>query len=130
MNLGIFTGRLGKDATLNRISSGDPVCNFSVAVDVGTKQSPQTLWVECAVYGRRAESLQQYLTKGKEVTVSGRVTLETFTARDGTPKSGMKLNVNEIDFHGGRDGQTQQTQRPAAAGAPAPAGDIDDDIPF
>jgi single-strand DNA-binding protein len=132
MNIAIFTGRLGKDATLNRISSGDPVCNFSVAVDVGTKQNPQTLWVECAVYGKRSESLHQYLTKGKEVTVHGRVTLDTFTSRDGTPKSGMKLNVNEINFHGGRDAQTQQTQQPGAAAAPAAAGmdDMENDIPF
>lgn len=128
MNIGTFCGRIGKDATLNRISSGDPVCNFSVAVDIGSKQTPKTMWVECAIYGKRGEALQQYLIKGKEVTVHGRVTLDSFTARDGTPKSGLKLNVVEISMHGGN----QAAQAPAQ-GAPAAVGgvaDMDDDVPF
>lgn len=127
MNLGIFGGRLGKDAELNRRTTGEPVLNFSLAVDIGTRQEPKTMWIECALWGKRGEALQQYLIKGTKVTVTGRVSLDEYTARDGAKRTAMRVTVNEIDLHGGRDGQTQQTQRTAA---PAGAEPEDGDIPF
>lgn len=131
MNLGIFGGRLGKDAELNRRPGGDPVLNFSMAVDIGTKQEPRTMWIECALWGKRGEALQSYLVKGTKVTVTGRVSLDEYTSRtDGSKRTAMRVTVSEIDLHGGRDGQTQQTQRPAAPGADRPVDDINDDIPF
>lgn len=126
MNLGIFTGRLGRDAELNKIPTGDPVCNFSVAVEVGTKANPKAMWVEAAIFGNRATALHQYLVKGLKVTVSGRVSMETFKARDGSEKATLRLNVSEIDLHGGpRDSAAAPAQRQAA-----PAGDFDDENPF
>lgn len=129
MNLGIFGGRLGKDAELNHLSSGDPVCNFSLANDVGTKQNPKTQWIECALFGKRAEALQQYLKKGTKVTVSGRVTLEQFTARDGGQKFALRLTVSEIDLHGSRDEAAAPVAQKTTVGA-TPASDLDDDLPF
>jgi single-strand DNA-binding protein len=128
MNLGIFTGRLGRDAELNRIPTGDPVLNFSVAVEVGTKANPKAMWVEGAIFGNRATALQPYLLKGTKVTVSGRVSMEIFKARDGGEKATLKLNVSEIDLHGGpRDQAAAPSQRQAASAMEGPA---DEDIPF
>lgn len=128
MNLGIFGGRLGKDAELNRRTTGEPVLNFSLAVDVGTKQEPRTMWIECALWGKRGEALQPYLTKGTKVTVTGRVSLDEYTSRtDGSKRTAMRVTVNEIDLHGGRDQAAQPRQAAPAAG---PVDDMENDIPF
>lgn len=113
MNLGVFTGRLGKDSTLNTMSSGDAVCNFSIANDIGTKDNPKTQWVECALFGKRAQALHPYLKKGVKVSASGRVTLETYRGNDGVERSSLRLTISEIDMHlpPKGDGQTQQPQR-------------------
>jgi single-strand DNA-binding protein len=126
MNLGIFSGRLGKDAELGRRNAGDAVLNFSLAVDIGTKQEPKTMWVECALWGKRGEALQQYLVKGMKVTVTGRVSLDEYTSKqDGQKRTAMRLTLNEIDLHGDKAGN--QAARPA----PAADGPINDDgMPF
>lgn len=125
MNLGIFGGRLGKDAELNRRTTGEPVLNFSLAVDIGTRTEPKTMWIECALWGKRGEALQQYLIKGTKVTVTGRVSLDEYTARDGAKRTAMRVTVSEIDLHGGRDQAAQPRQA-----APAGAEPEDGDIPF
>jgi len=138
MNLGIFGGRLGRDSELNHVASmNEDVCNFSIAVDVGTKNNPKTLWVECALFGKRAQVLQPYLKKGLKVTVQGRISLEEFTSRQtGEKKTTLRLTVNDIDMHLPPKEQGQQEaparRERAAAQAPAagPADDMDDDIPF
>jgi len=143
MNLAIFGGRLGRDAELNKMSNGDPVANFAIAIDVGTRDNPKTMWVDCALFGERANKLQQYLTKGLKVTVSGRVSLAEFQARDGSNKTALRLTCTDIDMHlpPREPGSTGGYERPAASPAPArerapspgarrPEDDMDDDIPF
>jgi len=140
MNLGIFGGRLGRDAELNHMSNGDPVCNFSLAVDIGTKDVPKTMWIECAVFGKRAETLHPYLTKGTKLTVSGRVALDEYTSRtSGEKKTSLRLTCSDIDMHlPPRQTDGSSTYERPAARRPEPAtkaraGDINDmhdDIPF
>jgi single-strand DNA-binding protein len=136
MNLAIRSGNLGRDPEL-RAHGGDNILNFAIGVATGTRDKPETMWVDCALWGKRATSLQPYLFKGSRVTVSGPLKLEEYQAKDGTTKSRLRLSVDQIDLPPKADGQTQQTQQPArAAAAPAaggPAGgsaDMDDDIPF
>lgn len=136
MNIGIFGGRLGRDAEMHTMrGTGDPVLNFSVAVDIGTRDNPKTQWVECALFGKRAEALQKYLVKGVKVTVTGRVSLEQFTStKDGQTKTSMKLSVNEIDMHlPPKDGQGSATHSAGSANrsaSPEGALDEDDSVPF
>lgn len=137
MNHGIFSGRLGRDSELNKMSSGDPVLNFSIAVDIGTRDHPKTMWVECALFGVRAEKLHQWLTKGVKVTVMGRVTLDQYATRDGAQKTSLRLTVTELDMHlpPKGDGQGSATRSADSANRSAnPSGsgfdDMNDDIPF
>jgi single-strand DNA-binding protein len=139
MNLGIFGGRLGRDAELNHMSNGDPVLNFSLAVDVGTKEAPKTMWVDCAIFGKRAQSLQPYMVTGTKATVSGRLILRDFTNKDGQPRQSLSMTCTDIDMHlppRGSDGGSTY-ERPAARrsepATKARAGDyndMDDSIPF
>ncbi len=98
MNIGIFAGRVGKDAVLRHSQAGKPVLGFSVAVDVyvggGEKE---TLWVDCSMWGERGQKVAEYVTKGASVTVQGRITLDSY---EGKPK--LKLDVQELTLQGGK----------------------------
>jgi single-strand DNA-binding protein len=129
MNIAILTGNLGRDPEL-RQHNGDNILNFAIGVAIGTKDKPETMWVDCALWGKRATTLQQYMAKGQRVTVSGPIKLEEYKAKDGTPKTRLRLSVDQIDLPPKGDAlarpqQTQQTQQPAGDMA-----DMDDDIPF
>jgi len=131
MNIAILTGNLGRDPEL-RQHNGDNILNFPIGVQTGTKDKPETMWVDCALWGKRATSLQPYMAKGHRVTVSGPIKLEAYTAKDGTAKTRLRLSVDQIDLPpkaSDAPAQTQQTQQPQSAPAGAMA-DLDDDIPF
>jgi single-strand DNA-binding protein len=71
MNVLSFTGNLGNDCRMGQAGQST-VCNFTVAVKSGFGQSEQTLWIDCALWGKQAESkLPDYLVKGQQVAVSG-----------------------------------------------------------
>lgn len=103
MNVWTFTGRLGADAELRSTQSGEKVLSFRVANDVGFGDRKTTQWVECSLWGRRGEAISQYMTKGKQVCVSGELSLREFQKRDGTAGSGLSVRVSEVDLMGGRD---------------------------
>lgn len=133
MNLATLSGNLGRDPEL-RQHNGENILNFPIGVQTGTKDKPETMWVDCALWGKRASSLQPYMAKGHRVTVSGPIKLEAYTAKDGTPKTRLRLSVDQIDLppKGDAPAQTQQTQQ---AQQPKPStgsgfDDMDDDIPF
>jgi single-strand DNA-binding protein len=130
MNISILTGNLGRDPEL-RQHNGDNILNFAIGVQTGTKDKPETMWVDCALWGKRATSLQPYMAKGQRVTVSGPIKLEEYKAKDGTPKTRLRLSVDQIDLPPKGDAQTQQTQQPKQTQQPAgDMADMDDDIPF
>lgn len=126
MNIAILTGNLGRDPEL-RQHNGDNILNFAIGVAIGTKDKPETMWVDCALWGKRATSLQPYMAKGQRVTVSGPIKLEEYKAKDGTPKTRLRLSVDQVDLppKGDTPARPQQTQLPAGDMA-----DMDDDIPF
>ena len=106
MNVWTFTGRLGADGELRSTQSGEKVLGFRVANDVGFGERKTTQWVDCSIWGRRAEALAPHLTKGKQVVVSGEVTIREYEKRDGTRGAGLSVRVSEIDFTGGpREGE-------------------------
>ena len=128
MNSITITGNLGKDAELRSLGDGTPVASFSVADNQG-KDKPAIFW-NCSLFGKRAQSLQQYLLKGQQVTVIGSVSEREWTDKDGQKRKSMDVRVNDIALQGGK--QSAPAQRPAAKPAPTGSGfrDMDDDIPF
>ncbi len=129
MNIAILTGNLGRDPEL-RQHNGDNILNFAIGVQTGTKDRPETMWVDCALWGKRATSLQPYLAKGHRVTVSGPIKLEAYTAKDGTAKTRLRLSVDQVDLppKGEAPAQTQQVQQAQQPGSAMDG--LDDDIPF
>ena len=128
MNIITVAGTLGKDSELKQLNSGDYICNFSVADSMGRDKG--TIWWNCGLYGKRAESLSQYLVKGQAVTVTGTVSEREWTDKEGNKRKSMDVRVNDIALQGGRkDAEPQQERRQAPA--PAPVDNFDsDEIPF
>ena len=104
MNVWTFSGRVGADAELRTTQSGEKVLSFRVANDVGFGDRKTTQWVDCSMWGRRAESVANYVKKGDKVVVSGELKLEEFQRRDGTPGSKLSVRVAEMDL-GSKQGE-------------------------
>ena len=129
-------GRLGRDAELRYVQDGTAVCTLALAFNYGKKQSDGnrlTQWVECALWGKQAESLAQYLKKGNQVSVTAREPhIETFTRHDGTAGNKLVATIIDLEFVGSKkDGDAQdapQQQQPTPA--PAAPADSWDDVPF
>lgn len=127
MNSISISGSLGKDSELKQMtSSGDYICNFSIADSQG--RDKPTIWWNCTLFGKRAESLSQYLMKGQAVTVIGNVTEREWTDKEGNKRKSMDVRVNDIALQGGRKDAEPQERRQAPA--PAPVEMDDGDLPF
>lgn len=132
MNAWQFTGNIGKDAESRFLPNGDPVVSFSVGVKSGYGEKATTTWARCAMFGKRAESVSQYLTKGQLVGISGEVTLREWNDKEGQKRSSLEVRVNDLTLLGKKDGQ-QAAQPRKQAPAPQHAdsfGDFSDDVPF
>lgn len=125
----VVVGNVGRDPELRYLPSGDPVANFSVAVNrkwTGRDGQPQekTTWFRVNVFGRQAETVNQYVTKGQMVLVEGEIDASAWTAQDGTARASLELRARNVRFLGRRgeegefagQGGGYQRERPAKAG--------------
>ena len=123
MNSITVSGTVG-NAELKYLQSGDPVLAFSVADGQG-KDKP-TIWWNCSIFGKRAESLANFVQKGGKVTVVGTVSEDQYTDKNGNDKKAMKVRVSDIALQGGKE---QAEEKPARQAKPQQ--DLtEDDIPF
>jgi single-strand DNA-binding protein len=128
MNVITVAGNLGKDAELKYLQSGESVLTFSVADSEGRDKG--TIWWNCSLWGKRAESLDPFLKKGSQVTVTGRVTERSYTDKNGQERKAMDVRVNDIALQGkpggSHDEPVRETKRQVSSGG----GVTDEDIPF
>lgn len=120
-------GNVGRDAQLRRTQGGDPVLGFSVAVDMGKDKNGNkrdAVWVNCSIWGKRAESLATYITKGTKLVLTGRPGVNVYEG-----KGSLTLSVNDLTFMGGSQQQRSDDDR-GGYDEPPPRDDLDDDIPF
>lgn len=149
VNRVILVGNLGRDAELRYTPGGAPVANFSLATtetwtdkNSGQRQE-HTEWHRVDLWGKRAEALQQYLTKGLKIYVEGSLRTRQWEDRDGNKRSSTDIRADRIEFldsrgdGGGRraegsgDGRRQAPTAAPEQGAPGGGPDLtEDDIPF
>ncbi len=131
-----FIGHLGRDPEIRHTPSGDAVVTINVACtekwkDKGGQQQERTEWVRGVAFGRLAEIMEQYLSKGSLVYISGKMQTRKWQAQDGSDRYTTEINIREMKMLGGRgnDGQpaTHQERQQQLA---AQTDDFDDDIPF
>jgi single-strand DNA-binding protein len=131
MNNLTVAGQLGRDAEVRFLPNGDPVANFSIADSQG--KDKDAIWWHCQLFGKRAESLAQYLTKGQAVTITGSVSQRKYTDKNGVEKISTDVRVNDVALQGGKREATQQPEQRQQAAKSSNSGgfeDMDDDIPF
>lgn len=122
MNSITVAGSLGRDAELKYLNNGDAISVFSVADSQG-KDKP-TIWWNCTIYGKRAESLNQYLVKGQAVTVVGHITEREYTDKNGNERKAMEIRVNDVMLQGRKQESAPKPVKEEKA-------DYDDsDVPF
>jgi len=122
-------GHLGKDGEIRYAPSGQAVMNFNVAstrkFSVNGEKREETTWVRCTLWGKTAENISPYLTKGKLVCVEGHLVPDDkggpriYTRSDGTPGATFEMFVERIELLGGGGNVAQPEQN-----------DTIDDIPF
>lgn len=143
----LLMGNLTRDIELRHTSGNQAVANIGLAVNRRYRTSQgedreETTFVDCEAWGRTAEVMAQYLTKGKPVFIEGRLKLDTWQDKsDGTNRSKLKIVVDGfqfIDSGGGGKGSPAPGGAPKGRGEPAPSRYDDsfgepvssDDIPF
>jgi len=140
INRVVISGNLTRDPELRSTASGLPVLGFGVAVNDRRKNQQTGDWedypnfIDCTIFGARAESLSRFLSKGAKVAIEGKLRWSQWE-RDGQKRSKIEVIVDELEFMTNRGESTQQNFAPAAAMPAAPDVDVfssvyDEDIPF
>ena len=152
INSVIVIGNLTRDPELKATPSGTSVCSLRIAVNDQVKDQSSGEWVEKAnyftvdVFGRQAETCAQYLARGRQVAVSGRLRWRQWETQDGQKREAVSIAADRVQFIGPREGggsgggniggQKPRQDGPAFPdpGLEPPKGDFnesgDDDIPF
>lgn len=137
----IIAGHLGKDPDVRYLSSGDAVCNFSVAVteswkSKGGEKKESTTWYRVNAFGKLAEICGEYLKKGSGVLVAGKMQTRKWE-KDGVERESWELRADTMQMLGGGqrdDGEERPAQQrasnPAHGSGGVGLGAMDDDIPF
>jgi single-strand DNA-binding protein len=141
----IIVGHLGRDPELRYTPQGHAVCSFSVATtekrkDTTGEQQDITTWFNISVWNRQAEVANQYLSKGRQVYIEGRLRTREYTDKDGARRTSLDVTATDVQFLGSRGDdagggfQSSQTSSPRPGSQqPAemdPGGPPDNDIPF
>ena len=146
INKVILIGNLGQDPETRYMPSGGAVTNFTLATNESWKdkqtgeQKDRTEWHKVAMFGRLAEIAAEYLRKGSQVYVEGRLQTRKWQDRDGNDRYTTEIVANEMQMLGGRGGGSSSFSGASGGGSTSgpggeqksapPADDFDDDIPF
>lgn len=120
-----LTGGVTRDADLKYTNAGTAICNFSLGYTRNIKKGDQwqnkSCYIGCTMWGKRAESLHQYLLKGQQLAIQGELDFDQWDEADtGNHRTKHSIIINDIKLLGGNKKNT----------APAAAENFEDDIPF
>ena len=137
----VLVGNLTRDPQLSYTPSNTAVCKFGIATNRTFKDREgnsrdETCFVDCTVFGRAAETFNQYMSKGRQVLVEGRLEFQQWTTKDGEKRSKHGVIVENFTFlgggrgSGGADRGAPATADAADAGYEPPPPPAGDNIPF
>jgi single-strand DNA-binding protein len=142
VNKVILVGNLGRDAELRYTPGGAAVATINMATtevwnDKAGQRQEKTEWHRVVVWGKPAESLAEYLTKGKQIYVEGRLQTRQWDDKDGNKRYTTEIRGDRIVLLGGGGGRSSSIDRDrgestvTSVSAPEPSEPLtDDDIPF
>ena len=142
MNKVFIIGNLTRDPELRSTRDGIPVCSFTVAVNRRTRSAeagqPEADFFRVTAWRQLGEICSKYLAKGRKVSVTGSVSVSTYTGNDGTTRASLDVTADDVEFLSprGETGDAAPAAAPRAQAAPAaPQGGSfvqvdDDELPF
>ena len=138
VNKAILIGRLGKDPELRYTPSGKAVASFSLATsERWTGQDGQknesTTWHNIVAWGKQAEVLKEYMAKGREIYVEGRISNRSYDDKDGNKRYISEVVVQNFQFIGSRSdsgGAPPSSNGQPSSAPPGTDNSGDDDLPF
>lgn len=131
MNNLTAVGNLGRDAELRFMKDQTPVAGFSFAVSSGYGKNEKTNWLECSLFGKRAEVLTPMLLKGTKVAISGEFSIREWNDKDGNLRTTPSLLVEKITLLGKKPEGEAKAPEPQPKAVEVPDfDDFEDDIPF
>lgn len=120
-NKAILIGHLTRDPEMMVVGEKQtPLAKFGIAVNDGYGERKEVAFIDCAMFGKRAESLGKHFHKGDPILIEGRIRQENWEAKDGTKRSKLTILADSWEFVGGKGSN-------ATAGTDEPAGDS---LPF
>ena len=123
-----ITGNLTRDPELRATGSGTQILHFGVAVNDRRRNQQTGEWedypnfVDCVVFGARAEPLSRFLSKGSKVAIEGKLRYSSWEAKEGGRRSKLEVVVDEVEFLSSRNGQQPAGNAAQPYQAAAPAG--------
>lgn len=137
INRVIVSGNLTREPEVRTTASGNPVMGFGIAVNDRRKNSQTGEWedypnfIDCTMFGARAQSVSRFLSKGSKVAIEGKLRLSQWETNEGQKRSKIEIIVDEIEF---MSSISNGAQVPATASAtavdPMTSTLYDDDIAF
>jgi len=120
-----FIGNLGHDPQNRVTASGMAVCSFSIAITEKSKGEDKTLWLKVVAFDKLADVCGQYLKKGKQVYIQGRLQIEEWTDRDGNKRTTPQVIANQMQMLGSKGDEnapraSQDQPGPQNYGQPIP----------
>lgn len=110
MNKVVLIGRLTKDPELRfAAGSGTAVCRFTVAINRQFKKD-ETDFINCVAFGKTAETISQYLRKGRQIAVTGSIRTGSYDAKDGTKRYTTDVAVDSFEFIGSKDSGSSDSE--------------------
>ena len=111
MNKVLLVGRLTRDPEIRTLSTGNPVANFSIAVNRNFRNKDGVIeadFLNVVVYGRQADNIGKYVTKGSLVGVEGRIQTRSYDAQDGSKRYVTEIIADNVEFLSSRNGSTNE----------------------
>jgi single-strand DNA-binding protein len=104
MNLNVvhLVGRAGVDPEVKYFESGKVLCKFPIAVDRRSKKDDKPDWFDLEMWGRTAEVASEYVRKGKQVSIRGRLKIDTWQDQNGNNRSSPRIVVNDLQLLGSK----------------------------
>lgn len=134
-----ISGNLTRDPEVKPTKSGNVIMSLSVAVNDRRKNNQTGQWedypnfIDCTMFGDRAQKLSQYLSKGTKVAIAGKLSYRSWQAQDGSKRSKVEVVIDDLEFmsKGGNTPSAAPSAPSAPMAAPAPAAALyDENIPF
>ena len=134
INLVVASGRLGKDPEVRYTQGGTAVGSFSLAVSERVKSGDEwkehTEWMNIVAFGKTAENISQYLSKGDGAIITGRLRSSSYEDKNGEKRYKTEIIADKVEFGARKDKDREPAADSGKKGKPKASPEDDEDIPF